>query len=91
VKIDAQGNDLRILHSAGDYLTERIVFVTAELDTYGQYKYSHNEKELKKFMKKKGFRFVKRKLRGPDNATFINKRFKTVAKKKKLDYRTEGI
>jgi FkbM family methyltransferase len=91
LKIDAQGNDLRILQSVGDYLTERIVFVTAELDTYGQYKYSHNGKELKKFMKKRGFRYVKRKLRGPDNATFINKRFKKMAKIEKLDYRTEGI
>jgi hypothetical protein len=91
VKTDAQGNDLRILQSAGRYLSERIVFVTSELTTYDQYEYSHKAKELRRFMKKNGFKYVKRKLRGPDNATFVNKRFKKIAKKNRLDYTTEGI
>jgi len=32
VKIDAQGSDLNILKSAGSYLSERVVYVTAEGD-----------------------------------------------------------
>jgi FkbM family methyltransferase len=34
VKIDAQGSDLNILKSAGSYLSERVVYVTAEGDGY---------------------------------------------------------
>ena len=32
IKIDAQGSDLNILKGAGDYLKEKVVFVTAEPD-----------------------------------------------------------
>jgi hypothetical protein len=32
IKIDAQGSDLNILKSAGSYLRERVVYVTAEGD-----------------------------------------------------------
>ena len=34
IKIDAQGSDLNILKSAGSYLRERVVYVTAEGDGY---------------------------------------------------------
>lgn len=34
LKIDAQGSDLDILKSAGDYLRERVVYVTAEPEMY---------------------------------------------------------
>jgi len=32
IKVDAQGSDLNILKSAGNYLSEKVVFVTAEPD-----------------------------------------------------------
>ena len=34
IKIDAQGSDYDILVSAGDYLKERVVFITAEPEMY---------------------------------------------------------
>lgn len=86
LKIDTQGNDLRVLQSAGKYLEERIVFVTAECTARG-YSYSHTRNELDMFMKNHGFEFIE----GTDiagNKTYRNRRFKIVAQK--LDYSTEN-
>ena len=86
IKIDTQGNDLRVLKSAGEYLPKKIVFVTAECTAKG-YTYSHTEKELDKFMKEKGFVFLKDTFRG-GNKTYLNNRYKRLLKV--LDYSTEG-
>lgn len=86
IKIDTQGNDLRVLQSAGDYLSQRVVFVTAECMAKG-YSYTHTQYELDKFMKSHNFKFVEDTDVG-GNKTYINCRFQKLGKS--LDYSTES-
>lgn len=85
LKIDTQGNDLRVLQSAGRYL-HQIVFITAECTAEG-YTYSHTSKELDKFMKTNKFEFIKNTEK-KGNKTFVNLKYKNLIKK--LDYSTFG-
>jgi len=88
LKVDTQGNDLRVIMSAGDYLKERIVFVSAEYTTKNQYAYSHTEKELDTFMQQNGFSIIdgtKKNL----NKTYLNQKFKHLVNQ--LDFSTEGL
>lgn len=86
LKVDTQGNDLRVIQSAGKYLSERIVFITAECSTDGHYEYSHTENELDDFMRKSGFDFVEGSKKGYDK-TYINKKF--IHLMHSLDYSTQ--
>ncbi len=74
IKIDAQGSDLKILKGAGDYLKERVVYVTAEPD--GHY-YSGsedcNEENIDKFMLSQGF--IRIKNPNTTDPTYINSKF----------------
>lgn len=84
LKVDTQGNDLRVIKSAGDYL-KKIVFISAEC-TAGGYEYSHKEEELDKFMKDNNFEIIP----GTDkngNKTYVNKKYKNLINI--LDYSTE--
>ena len=60
IKIDAQGNDLRILYSAGDYL-KKIVFITVECENESAFYHcnlpnsGNNFNQLKELMNKYGF------------------------------------
>lgn len=86
IKIDTQGNDLKVLQSAGKYLSEKVVFVTAECTAKG-YNYSHTKNELDVFMENHGFEFIE----GTDiagNKTYRNRRYRVDAQK--LDYSTEN-
>ena len=75
LKIDTQGNDLRVLQSAGSYLSERIALVTAEYTSRNQYEGGCNENDLDKFMRMSGFDFVEGSRRD-DDKTYINLKFK---------------
>lgn len=88
LKVDTQGNDLRVIKSAAQYLKERIVFVSAEYTTKNQYKYSHTEKELDIFMQQNGFTIVEGTQKNL-NKTYLNQKFKNLADK--LDCSTEGL
>jgi FkbM family methyltransferase len=74
IKIDAQGSDLKILKGAGDYLRERIVYVTAEPD--GHY-YNGcedcSEDNIDKFMISQGFKRIKHP--NTVDPTYINLKF----------------
>lgn len=88
IKVDSQGNDLRVLKSAGHYLSEKVVFVTAECSTKDQYKYSQTGEEMDDFMAKKGFQFIQGTSLG-NNKTYVNKKF--IELQNVLDYSSEGF
>jgi len=74
IKIDAQGSDLNILKGAGNYLSERVVFVTAEPDGLHYIGADEcNKSEITKYMISQGFSEV-RHPRAVD-PTFINNKF----------------
>ena len=74
IKIDAQGSDLNILKSAGSYLQERVVFVTAEGDGY-QYIGANecDEHNITEYMKSQNF--IRINHANTHDPTFINKRY----------------
>ena len=87
IKIDTQGNDVRVLKSAGDYL-KKVVFVTAEVFSDKQYEYSHTEKELDDLMTLNDFEFIKDTDHN-GNKTYANRLFKHLWKT--LDYKTVDV
>lgn len=79
IKIDAQGSDLNILKSAGDYLKERVVFVTAEPDG-NQYNGASecNVDNITKYMLSQDFSRIKHQ--NTVDPTFVNNKFTDIAK-----------
>jgi FkbM family methyltransferase len=74
IKIDAQGSDLNILKSAGSYLSERVVYVTAEGD--GNHYIGASEcstQNIISYMESQGFIFI----RHPNtiDPTFVNEKY----------------
>jgi len=74
IKVDAQGSDLNILKGAGDYLKERVVYVTAEPDGY-QYHGANdcNVQNIVKYMDSQGFIGVNHY--NTNDPTFLNTKF----------------
>lgn len=74
IKIDAQGSDLNILKSAGSYLSEKVVYVTAEADGY-QYENASecSFENICNYMQSQGFEFINHP--NTNDPTFINKRY----------------
>jgi FkbM family methyltransferase len=74
IKIDAQGSDYNILLSAGEYLKERVVYITAEPECV-QYENCENNNinNMKHFLESQGFI----EIRHPNTSdpTFINKKY----------------
>ena len=74
IKIDAQGSDLKILKGAGDYLKEKVVYITAEPD--GHY-YNDcadcSEDNIDNFMVSQGF--IRIKHPNTVDPTYINLKF----------------
>jgi len=80
IKIDAQGSDLNILKGAQHYLTEKVVFVTAEPDGY-QYKGAHecNTENMTDYMT--SINFTRCKHSNTSDPTFVNNNFLELANK----------
>jgi hypothetical protein len=56
IKIDAQGADFDIIKGAGDYLKERVVFITAEPESAQYNGCSHNTAEnMNDYLRSQGF------------------------------------
>ena len=55
IKIDAQGNDLNIIKGAGNYLSEKVVFITAEPEENHYKNVTNSENEMDEYMKNIGF------------------------------------
>ena len=74
IKIDAQGSDLNILKSAGSYLSERVVYVTAEGDGQ-QYIGAHecSEANIISYMESQGF--IRIHHRNTVDPTFVNQKY----------------
>lgn len=73
IKIDAQGADLDIIKSGGDYIKEHVVYVTLEAED-GQYLGTKNNFSLmKSYMESIGFQCVKHY--NTKDPTFINTKF----------------
>jgi len=74
IKIDAQGSDLKILKGAGDYLKEKVVYITAEPDGH-YYNNCENcsEENIDNFMISQGFN----RINHPNTVdpTYINAKF----------------
>lgn len=73
IKIDAQGADLNILKGAGKYL-ERVVYVTAEAETYHYHDTINTEQNINLFMISNGFARVYHKL--TSDPTYLNNKYK---------------
>jgi len=87
LKVDAQGHDLRILQSAGHYLSERIACVSAESEAPG-YSESHTPQQLRDFLLSQGFS----QLQGSSNGeTWLNSRFAALLQNGEIECVTEGL
>ena len=74
IKIDAQGSDLDILQSAGYYLKDKVVYITAEPESYSYENCSHNnEKNIEEYLLSQNFIRVFNK--NTSDPTYINKKF----------------
>jgi FkbM family methyltransferase len=74
IKIDAQGSDFDIIKSAGDYLKDRVVYITAEPEMWQYANCTHNSQEnMRDYLETQGFVQI-----GHPNVadpTFINKKY----------------
>lgn len=80
VKIDAQGSDLNILKSAGSYLSERVVYVTAEGD--GNQYIGADEcsaANIISYMESQGFILIRHS--NTSDPTFVNKKYIELSRK----------
>jgi FkbM family methyltransferase len=78
IKIDAQGSDYDILLSAGDYLRERVVFITAEPEDSQYENCNHNNtKNIEEYLLSQNF--VRIYDRPTSDPTFLNKKFQHLA------------
>ncbi len=74
IKIDAQGADLDIIKSAGDYLKDRVVYITAEPEHNDYENCSNNTCDnMEKYLLTQNF--IKINHPNTDDPTFINKQF----------------
>lgn len=74
IKIDAQGSDLDILKGSGNYLTERVVYVTAEPDGNQYIGANHcNAENITQYMQ--SVDFIRVNHPNTVDPTFINKKF----------------
>jgi FkbM family methyltransferase len=77
IKIDAQGSDLEILKSAGHYLRERVIYITAEAE-YNQYANcsQNNIHDIQLYMESIGFERVNHP--NTQDPTFLNRIYKHI-------------
>lgn len=74
IKIDAQGSDLDILKSAGDYLKERVVYITAEPEDIAYENCGHNNiDEITNYLISQNFQIIQHP--NTQDPTYINNKF----------------
>jgi len=80
IKIDAQGSDLDILKGAGNYLQEKVVYITAEPESNSYENCSHNNTtNIVNYLNTQNFIRVYNK--NTSDPTFLNKKFFHLADK----------
>ena len=78
IKIDAQGSDLDILKGAGDYLKEKVVFITAEPEHNQYINTEHNTTEnIEQYLISQNFIRVFHK--NTSDPTFLNMKYQHLA------------
>lgn len=78
IKIDAQGSDLNILKGAGDYLKDKVVFVTAEPDGYRYFNADDcNTNNITNYMLSQNFTQINHP--NTVDPTYLNNKFKHLA------------
>lgn len=82
VKIDAQGADLDIVKSAGQYLEERIVYVTLEAENDQYESTTNSQNDIDEYMNRNGFERVYSKY--TSDPTYFNTRFSDYVKTNKV-------
>lgn len=74
IKIDAQGSDFDIIQSAGDYLKERVVYITAEPEMWQYRSCTHNSVEnMRNYLETQNFIQIQHP--NCQDPTFINQKF----------------
>jgi FkbM family methyltransferase len=74
IKIDAQGADFDIIKGAGDYLKDKVVYITAEPEASQYDGCSHNNvNNMDQYLKEQGFTRIKHK--NTNDPTYLNNRF----------------
>jgi hypothetical protein len=74
LKIDAQGSDYDILVGAGDYLKERVVYITAEPECSQYANSNHNNTQnIQNYLESQGFERVSHP--NTTDPTFLNRKF----------------
>lgn len=74
IKIDAQGSDFDIIKGAGDYLRERVVYLTAEEETRSYLNCEHNSvSNMETYLITQGF--VRINHPNTEDPTFLNTKF----------------
>lgn len=78
IKVDVQGMDLEVIKSGGEYISDKVVFVTMEAETT-QYENAsdNNLKNMIDYMNSIGFYHIKH--RNCSDATFLNRKFQHLA------------
>lgn len=79
IKIDAQGSDLDIIKSGGNYISDKVVFVTLEPDGYQYFGAEHNTTHnITEYMNSIGFQ----KINHPNTTdpTYVNNKFIEISK-----------
>lgn len=75
LKVDVQGADLDVLKSAGPWLAERVVYVTAEPESAAYAGCGGNTREaIEAYMQSQGFEAIDHP--NTSDPTFVNRRFK---------------
>jgi hypothetical protein len=80
IKIDAQGADFDIIKSAGNYLKDKVVFITAEPENMQYNGCQHNTTEnMTEYLKQQNFE----KINHPNtrDPTFLNNKYKDLYNK----------
>jgi len=73
IKIDAQGADLDIAKSAGNYLKERVIYITLEAENYHYLGTTNAESDIERYMRSIGF--VRHRSRCTSDPTYFNARY----------------
>jgi FkbM family methyltransferase len=75
LKVDVQGADLEVLKSAGPWLAERVIYVTAEPESTAYAGCGGNTREaMENYMQSQGFEAIDHP--NTSDPTFVNRRFK---------------
>jgi FkbM family methyltransferase len=73
IKVDAQGSDLDIIKSGGEYIKNNVAVITLEAENAGYKNTNNSEADIFNYMESIGFKYVKSNL--TLDPTFINTKF----------------